>query len=278
VGRLYGQKLGETLGQPVVVENKSGANGNIAAQFVAKSAADGYTLLLHSSSFLYNAAMYAAPGYDPFADFAPISQLFDYKLVLVAHPSVPVRSLRELVELAKAKPGTISYASAGGAGAPTHLAVELFKRRAGIDLLHVPYQGGAPATNDLLAGHVNIMFNNPTQSLPYVKSGQLRGLAVTGIDRNPLAPDLPTVAESGYPGFDVGTWYALYAPTGVSPDIVRALSAAVRKIGAMPEVLERLAANGLRSTVGSPEELAAFMRADSETMGAIIREQKIRID
>jgi len=179
VGRLYAAKLTELWGQPVVVENRPGANGNIAAQLVAKSAPDGSTFLLHASSLVINALLYKAPGYDPLADFTPISQVFDYKLVVVVHPSVPVNSLAELVAAAKAKPGTMTFASAGGVGAPTHLSVEMFKQIAGIDLVHVPYAGGAPAVSDLLAGHVNLMFNNPTQSLPHIKSGKLRGIATT---------------------------------------------------------------------------------------------------
>jgi tripartite-type tricarboxylate transporter receptor subunit TctC len=181
VGRVYAQKLTETLGQPVVVENRSGANGNIAALLVAKAPADGSIFLLHASSLVINALMYKAIGYDPFTDFTPVTQVFDYKLIVVVHPSVPVRTLEELVAMAKANPGKLSYASAGGAGAPTHLSVEMFKQRAGIDLLHVPYQGGAPANNDLIAGHVNLMFNNPAQALPFIKGGQLRALAVTGL-------------------------------------------------------------------------------------------------
>ena len=278
VGRLYAQKLSEMLGQPMVAENRSGANGNIAAQLAAKSPADGSTFILHSSSLVINTLMYRVIGYDAFADFTPISQLFDYKLVVVVHPSVPVKTFAELVAMAKAQPGKLTYGSAGGAGAPTHLAVEMFKQIAGVNFTHVPYQGGAPATNDLLGGHINLMFNNPTQSLPYIKAGQLRGLAVTGLERNPMAPDLPTVAELGYPGFDVGTWFALWGPPGLSPEIVRALHAAVVKVAAMPDVQERLAANGLRSIAGTPEELAAVMKRDHQSWGKVIREADIRIE
>lgn len=278
VGRLFAHKLAEMWGQPVVVENRSGANGNIAAQLVAKAPPDGTTFLLHSSSLVLNALLYGNPGYNPFGDFTPISQVFDYKLVVVVHPSVPVKTFQDLVDLARAKPGTVTYASAGGAGAPTHLSVEMFKQRAGLDIVHVPYQGGAPATNDLLAGHVMMMFNNPTQSLPYVKSGQLRGLAVTGPTRNPMAPDLPTVAELGYPGYDVGTWYGFWGPHGLPPEIVRVASEAIMKIARMPEVIEKLHANGLTPIGGTPEELARIMRSDWEVWGKVIRDAKIRID
>lgn len=278
VGRLFAQKLAEIWGQPMVVENRSGANGNIAAQLVAKAAPDGTTFLLHSSSLVLNALLYGNPGYNPFTDFTPISQVFDYKLVVVVHPSVPVKTFNDLVELARAKPGTVTYASAGGAGAPTHLSVEMFKQRAGLDIVHVPYQGGAPATNDLLGGHVMMMFNNPTQSLPYVKSGQLRGLAVTGLTRNPMAPDLPTIAELGYPGYDVGTWYGFWGPHGLPPEIVKAASEAIMKVARMPEVIEKLHANGLTPIGGTPQELAAVMKSDYEVWGKVIREAKIKID
>ena len=180
VGRTFANKLQEMWGQPVVVENRPGANGNIAAQAVAKSPGDGYTLLLHSSSLVINPILYKAPGYEPFAQFTPVSLLFDYKLVVVVTPSFAVNSLAELVAAAKARPGEITYASAGGVGAPTHLSVEMFKQIAGIDMIHIPYQGGSPAVNDLLGGHVQLMFNNPTQSLPYIKVGKLRGLRRRG--------------------------------------------------------------------------------------------------
>ena len=278
VGRLYAQKLSEILGQPVVAENKPGANGNIAAQLVAKSPADGSVFILHSSSLVINTLMYKVIGYDPFTDFTPVSQLFDYKLIVVAHPSVPVRSFTELVAAAKAHPGKLTYGSAGGAGAPTHLAVEMFKQIAGVNITHVPYQGGAPATNDLLAGHISLMFNNPTQSLPYIKAGQLRGLAVTGLERNPIVPDLPTVAELGYPGFDVGTWFALWGPGGLPPEITRAMHAAVAKVAEQKDVKDRLAANGLRSIAGTPDELARVIKSDHASWGKVIREADIRIE
>ena len=278
VGRTFAAKLSEIWGQVVVIENRPGANGNIAAQLVARSAPDGSVLLMHSSSMVINAIMYKAPGYDPFTDFTPISQVFDYKLIVVVHPSVPATSLKELVDLAKAKPGYITYASAGGAGAPTHLSVEMFKQRAGIDLVHVPYQGGAPSTNDLLAGHVMMMFNTPLGSLQYIKTGQLRALAVTGLERNPLAPDLPTVAELGYPGFDVGTWFAIWGPAGLPPEIVKTASEGIRRVARMPDVLERLRTNGLNAIGGTSEELAQVMRVDHDRWGKVMREAKISVD
>ncbi len=275
VGRLYANKLSEIFGQPVVVENRSGANGNIAAQLVAKTPGDGYTLLLHSSSMVINPLMYKAIGYDPFTEFTPISLIFDYKLIVVVHPSFPATTLQELVAAAKAKPGTIAYASAGGAGAPTHLSVEMFKQIAGINLTHIPYQGGAPAVSDLLGGHVQMMFNNPTQSLPYIKAGKLRGLATTGLQRMAQAPDLPTVAELGYPGFEVGTWFAIWGPAGVPPALVAKLNAAIVKVAAMADVREQLLAQGLNSIASSAAELAAFQKSEQVRWGKVIKSANI---
>ena len=276
VGRTYAAKMQELWGQPVVVENRSGANGNIASQLVAKAANDGATILLHASSFVINPHLYKAIGYDPFKDFTPVSLMFDYKLIVVVHPSFPAKSLSELVTEAKAKPGAINFASAGGVGAPTHLSVEMFKQIAGIDLLHVPYQGGAPAVNDLLAGHVSVMFNNPTQSLGHIKAGKLRALATTGSKRLKQMPDLPTVAELGYPGFDVGTWFAVWAPAGTPSAIVEKINAAIVKISAMPDVLAKLDQVGLNVIGSSVADLAAFQKAESERWAKVIKDAGIQ--
>jgi tripartite-type tricarboxylate transporter receptor subunit TctC len=278
VGRLYAQKLTELYGQPVVVENRPGANGNIAAQLVAKAPADGTTFLMHASSVVINTLLYKNIGYDVMADFTPISQLFDYKLVVVVHPSVPITSVKELVERAREKPGTITFASGGGAGAPTHLSVEMFKQIAAIDLVHVPYAGGAPATTDLLGGHVMLMFNNPTQSIPHIKTGKLRGLAVTGLTRNPQVPELPTLDELGYTGFDVGTWFGLWAPAKLASETVTAAHQAIARVAAMPEVRERHDQYALNVIAGTPAELARIMRADLEQWGKVIRAANITVE
>lgn len=275
VARNYAAKMTDIFGQPVVVENRPGASSNIGTQLVAKAPGDGYTLLMQSTSFVVNPILFKAPGYDPFKDFAPISLIFDYKLIVVVHPSFPVHSLAELVAAAKAKPGGIAYASAGGGGAPTHLSVEMFKRIADIDLLHVPYQGGSPAVNDLLAGVVQMMFNNPTQSLPYIKAGKLRALATTGTKRMPQAPELPTVQELGYPGYDVGTWFGLWAPAGTPPAVVEKINAAIKKISAMPETIQQLHDQGLVTIGSSAAELDAFQRSEHERWGKVIREANI---
>jgi tripartite-type tricarboxylate transporter receptor subunit TctC len=271
VARLYANRLSEMWSQPVVVENRSGANGNIASQLVAKAPGDGYTLLLHASSFIINPLLYKAPGYDPATEFTPVSLVFDYKLIVVVHPSFPATTLAELVAAAKAKPGSINFASAGGVGAPTHLSVEMFKQMAGIDLVHVPYAGGAPAVNDLLAGHVPLMFNNPTQSLPHIKAGKLRALATTGSQRAPYAPELPTVAELGYPGYDVGTWFGLWAPAGLPGPVLQKLEAAIQKISTTPDVRQQLDTQGLVVIGSTAAELATFQKAETERWGRVIR-------
>jgi tripartite-type tricarboxylate transporter receptor subunit TctC len=273
--RTFAQKMTDAWKHPVVVENRPGANGNIASQLVAKSAPDGYTVLLHASSLVINPYLYKQPGYDPFKDFVPISLLFDYKLVVVVHPSVPINSVTELVAAAKAKPGSLSYASAGGAGAPTHLSVEMFKQIAGIDLLHVPYAGGSPAVSDLLGGHVQLMFNNPAQSLPHIKAGKLRALATTGSVRMPQLPDLPTVAELGYPGYDVGTWFGIWGPAAMPAPVVEKFNAAIMGIARMPDIRDLLLEQGLSVIGSSATELATFQKSESERWGNVIKTAKI---
>jgi tripartite-type tricarboxylate transporter receptor subunit TctC len=278
LARLFAAKLTELWGQPVVIENRGGAAGNIGTQAVAKAAPDGATFLLHSSSQVINGALYKQPGYDPIADFAPISEIAYYMLVVAVHPSFPVKTLAELVAAAKAKPGEVSYASSGGAGAPTHLATELFMRSAGIDLLHVPYPGAGPATTAILGGHVMMMFGNPLTVIPHVKSGELRALAVTGAQRLPLAPELPTVAELGYPGFEAGTWYGVWGPAGLPPEIAAAATAGFIKVTRMPDVREQLAAQGLDTLGTSAEELARLSRADLARWGEVIKAARISAD
>ena len=275
VARLYAAKMTEIWGQPVVVENRPGASGNIGSQLVAKSPGDGYTLLLQSTSFVVNPMLFKAPGYSPFTDFTPISLVFDYKLIVVVHPTFSVNSIAELVAAAKVKPGAISYASAGGGGAPTHLSVEMFKRIAGIDVLHVPYQGGAPAISDLLAGHVQFMFNNPAQSLPYIKTGKLRALATTGAKRMPQLPELPTVSELGYPGYDVGTWFGLWTPAATPVPVVAKINAAVKQIAAITDVRDQHFDQGLVVIGSSVAELDAFQRSEAERWGKVIQDAKI---
>ena len=277
MGRIFADKLGALWGQPVVIDNRGGAGGNIGSEIAAKSAPDGYTIILVASSHVSNGALYAKLAYDVIKDFTPISQVAYYSLVLVVHPSVPVTSLKELIALAKAQPGKLTLASAGN-GTPTHLAAELFRGAAGIDFLHVPYKGAAPATNDLLGGQAQMMFNNPVSAMPQIKSGRLRALATTGLQRAPIAPDLPTVAESGFPDFEAGTWYAFLGPAGLPRDIQAKLATDIVAVTKMSDVRARFAAMGVDSIGTTPEELTAIMQSDLEKWTRVIRAANIKPD
>ena len=277
LGRVYAEKLSAAWSQPVVVENRAGAAGNIGSDMTAKASPDGYTLLLIASSHVINSALYDKLPYDPIKDFTPISQVAYYSLVLVAHPSVPAQSLTELVALAKAQPGKLALVSAGN-GTPTHLTAELFRTAAQIDFLHVPYKGAAPATNDLLAGQGQLMFNNPVSALPHVTAGKLKALAVTGTQRSALAPDIPTIAESGYPGFEAGTWYAFLAPAGLPPEILKKLSTDIVAITKQDDLKARFAKMGIEALGSTPEQLSEVMQADLIKWSAVIRNANIKPD
>ena len=277
LGRVYAEKLSAAWSQPVVVENRAGAAGNIGSDMTAKASPDGYTLLLIASSHVINSALYDKLPYDPIKDFTPISQVAYYSLVLVAHPSVPAQSLTELVALAKAQPGKLVLVSAGN-GTPTHLTAELFRTAAQIDFLHVPYKGAAPATNDLLAGQGQLMFNNPVSALPHVTAGKLKALAVTGTQRSALAPDIPTIAESGYPDFEAGTWYAFLAPAGLPPEILKKLSMDIVAITKQDDLKARFAKMGIEALGSTPEQLSEVMQADLIKWSAVIRNANIKPD
>ena len=277
MGRIYADKLTTLWGQNVLVDNRAGAAGNIGSEITAKAVPDGYTLLLVASSHVINSSLYDKLPYDPIRDFTPISQVAYYALVLVAHPSVPAATLKELVALAKAEPGKLALVSAGN-GTPTHLTAELFRSAAGIDFLHVPYKGAAPATNDLLAGQGQLMFNNPVSSIPHVRTGRLRAIAVTGAKRSAIAPEIPTIAESGYPGFEAGTWYAFLAPAGLPREVLAKLSTDIIAVTQMADVRARFAAMGVESIGASPAQLAAIMRAEQEKWARVIRAANIKPD
>jgi tripartite-type tricarboxylate transporter receptor subunit TctC len=276
LSRLIAPEMTKTFGQPVIVENKSGANGNIGTDAVAKSPADGYTLLMGGNSPLaLNVSLYKLP-YDPVKDFAPISRVATQPNLLAAHPKVPVKSVAELVQYAKANPGKLTYGSAGN-GSPQHLAAELLKQMAGIDMLHVPYKGAAPNAAALLAGEVSIAFNIILLPLPQVQAGKLTGLAVASARRSPLAPEIPTMTELGYP-IDIDTWYGLVAPAGTPPEIVEKLNAETVRILNLPELKERTKSQGIELGSSTPQEFGAFLKADIAKWGKAIRETGIRID
>jgi len=267
--RLVTSKLGESLGQALVVENRAGAGGNIGTEYVAKSAPDGYTLLSVGPGSLIINPLIGKVGYDTERDFAPITLMARAPNALVAHPSLPARSVAELIALARSKPGAINYAS-GGNGSTPHLAAALFAAMAGIQVTHVPYKGTAPATADLVGGQVQIAFLGIPAVLPHVKSGKLRALAVTGLQRSPELPDVPTVDESGVPGYEVSPWYGLLAPAATPRAVVTRLALEASRIVRAPDTREKLALQGAEAVGSTPEEFSAVIRADTATWSRVV--------
>ncbi|MGE5526651.1 MAG: tripartite tricarboxylate transporter substrate binding protein, partial [Rhodospirillaceae bacterium] len=257
VARILAQKLGEAFGQSVVVDNRAGAGGNIANALVATAPADGYTILFVSASFAIHPSLYRKLPYDPAKDFTPVSLASSSPYLLALHPSVPVRSVRDLIAFAKSQPGKLNYASAG-AGSTLHLAAELFKSMAGVDIVHVPYKG-ANGITDLIAGAVQLTFAGLPQTLPHVKAGRLHGLAVTTSQRAAAIPELPTIAEAGVPGYEVDSWYGVLEPAGTLPARVEKLSGAIRSALREPDVKAKFAAQGLEPRGTSPGDFGAYI-------------------
>jgi tripartite-type tricarboxylate transporter receptor subunit TctC len=277
VGRIVGQRLAEGLGQPVVVDNRAGAAGVIGTDAVAKSAPDGYTLLVCSPGNTSIApSLYPKLPYAPERDLAGISILVRIANILVVHPSVPARNVKELVALAKARPGKLNYAS-GGTGTSLHLSGEMLRQLAGIDIIHVPYKGTAPALADLLGGHVDFFFSDPSV-MPQVKSGKLRALAVTTAGRYVAAPDLPTMVEAGIPGYEAVNWYGLLAPAGTPREIIARLHAETVKVLGLADVRERLLGQGMEPAPSTPAELAAYLREDTARWARVVKAGNIKIE
>jgi len=275
--RALGEKLAAALGQPFVIENKPGASGNIGAEYVAKSAADGYTLLMAATSFATAPAFSSNLPWDPVKDFTPVSMVATVPIILVTHPAVPAANARELIAYAKANPGKLNLASPGAATL-ARLTGELFKQAAGIDLVLVHYKGGPPAVADLLGGQAQVMFANISDVITQVKAGKLRALAVTTAKRSAIAPELPTLAESALPGFEVSTWQAVLAPAGTPRDIVLRLNAEIVKAMALPEIREKFLSFGTDAAAGTPEELARFLAAEVAKIGKIARDVGAKIE
>ncbi len=277
-GRLIAQKLTDAWGQPVVVENKPGAGGNIGADFVAKSPPDGYTILMGAlSTHAVNPSLYKSMPYDAAKDFAPITLIAITPNVLVVNAASPVTSAKEFIAYAKANPGKLSFGS-GSNGSAGHLAGELFKVETGTDAVHVPFKGGAPATQALLAGDTQFMFDNLANAMAQVKAGKLRALAVTTASRSPLAPDLPTMAEAGLPGFDISTWYGFFAPAGTPPAVVAKWSADVAKVLNAPDVRAKFVADGAEPTPNSPEQFAQFIAREQAKYARIVKASGAKVD
>jgi tripartite-type tricarboxylate transporter receptor subunit TctC len=275
IARLVGGRLSEALGQPIVVENRPGAGGNIGTDFVAKAAPDGYTLLSAGPGSLIINPLLGSVPYDTARDFAPVSLMASAPNVLVVHPSLPAKSVKELIELARARPRHLNYAS-GGPGSTPHLSGALFAVMAGIDIVHVPYKGTGPASADLLGGQVQMAFFGIPPLLPHIRSGKLRALAVTGKRRSPELPEVPTVHEAALPGYEVSPWYGLLAPAGTSRAIITRLNAEVARVVRSAEMREKLASQGAEPAGGTPEDYAAVIRADTATWARVIKDAGIR--
>ena len=277
LGRIVAQRLSTALGQQVFVDNKPGAGGNLGTELVAKAKPDGYTLTL---GFVANLAMtphMGKIGYDPIKGFAPISMVAQGYQILVVNPAFPAKTVPELVAMAKAKPGEINFAS-GGNGSPLQMSAELFKIAAGIDIMHIPYKGSSPAAAAVLAGDTQMVFGGVVSSLPFVKTGKLRALAVTSPKRIDAAPDVPTMTELGYPGVVASSWYGLFAPAGTPPAIIERLNKEMVALGKNPEHRAQLEKQGQEAVYSTPEELASYVKAESAKWGRVIKTAKIEAD
>ncbi len=274
IARLVGQKLGEALSTPVIIENKPGGGGNVGVDFAAKSEPDGYTLVMPITSFPVNPGLYKKLPFDTKRDFVPITLVASAPLLLVINPQLQVKSLSDLIKLAKDKPGALNYATSG-VGTTSHLAAELFKFTAGLDIINVPYKGGGPAVTDLIAGNVQLYFSTVPAALPQTKAGKIRALAVTSNKRLPGLSEVPTVSEAGLPGYEVVGWFGLFAPAKTPPAIVERLNAEVVKILKMPDVREKIEAHGLLPGGGTSKELSVFLDAEIKKWTQVIKAANI---
>ena len=277
VARILAQKMSERMGQPINVDNRAGAGSNIGTEIVAKAPRDGYTLVVATVQHIVNPFLFATLPFDAVRDFAPVTLISKAHIVLIANPESPAHSLRELIAAAKARPGQINWGSAGN-GSTSHLAVELFKVDTGADVVHVPYKGTQPALTDLVGGRIPVMFDGVITSLPHIKAGRVRPLAVASLTRSQLLPEVPTMTEAGLPGFEAVGLAALMAPAGTPPEVIARLHREVVVVLQTPEVRERLIAMGLEVVGNSPAEFAEYLRSESLKWGKIIRDAKIRAE
>lgn len=271
IARLVAARLGDQLGQPVVVDNRAGANSNVGAEAVARAPADGYTLYVYTIANTINASLYAKLGYDPVKDFEPIGLIAKIPNILVVNPRLPVKNLADYVRYAKESKDGVTFASSGS-GSSIHLSGEMFKMQSRLKMLHVPYRGSAPAVTDLLGGQVDSMFDNTPSALPHVQAGKLRAIAITSAQRSPLLPDVPTLAESGYAGFDVQSWFGLAAPTGTPRAVVEQINAALNKVLAQPEVRSRLQELAATPEGGTPDKMRSFAASEIKRWREVVKE------
>jgi tripartite-type tricarboxylate transporter receptor subunit TctC len=277
VARIFAQKMSEQMKQSVVVDNRPGAGANIAAELAAKAPPDGYTILMVNPGLAISATLYAKLGYNALRDLAPIARVADSSHLLIVHPSVPARSVKELIAFARARPGQLNYSSSG-IGNADHFAGELFKSMARIDVLHVPHKGGAQAAQDAVTGQVSMYFSGILVGLPLAKSGKVRALAVATAKRSPLAPDIPTIAEAGLPGYEMTLWNALFAPAGTPREIISRLNSEVLKSLQAPDMQEKLAAVGASPGGGTPEEFGNYFKSEVEKFGKIVRATGMKLE
>ena len=275
LSRTIGQKLNERLGQPVVVDNRAGANGTLGAALVAKAPPDGQTMLIVPAGYAANPALYKSLPYDQARDLAPVSHLASGPLVLVVHPALPVRSVKDLIALAKSRPGEINVGSAGNGSLP-HLCAELFNAEGKVKLTHIPYKGSGTAIVDVMSGRVPVYFMNVLQSLPLIKSGKLRALGVTSPQRTAIAPELPAIAEAGLPGFDMTNWYGMLVPAATPRDVINKLQQETARVLNLPELKERLAGEGMTVVASTPEQFAAFLARETVKYNRIIQAAGIK--
>ena len=278
LARVVAQKLAEAWGQQVVIDNRPGASGMIGADIAAKSAPDGYTLLMaYTAEIAITQSLFKSMTYDAVRDLAPVTLAAVTPMIFVVHPSLPARNVRELIALAKTRPGELPYASAGN-GSPAHLAFELLQRNAQVAIIHVPYKGAAPALTDLLGGHVVMFFSGMPPAMPHVKAGKLRAIAVSTGKRSPAAPEVPTVAESGVRDFDISTWFGVLVPAATPKDVVAKLNAEISRALTLPDVKERLAREGAETAPNSPEQFGRFIQSEIAKFAKIIKESGARAD
>ena len=278
LARMIMPRVSRALGQPIVIENKAGAGGNVGAELVARAAPDGYTLLYGTNgTHSINASLYRELRFDPIKDFAPVSRMTEIAAMLVVNPQLPVKSVTELIRYAKDNPGKVNFASAGN-GTTSHLSGEMFKTMAGIDIVHIPYRGGALAVTDLMSGQVQMMIDVMPNVYPLAKEGRVRGVAVSTAQRFPAAPELPTIAESGLPGFESSAWDGVLAPAGTPDAVIGKLNAAIREALADPEVVEALRSRGARPVAGTPEDFARHIETSTRKWAKVVRDSGAKID
>lgn len=277
LARFLGTRLGDALGQQVIVDNLAGAAGIVGAERVARAVADGYTLFVGSSAVVINPNLYKKVGYDVVRDFQPITALALAPLVLVVHPSLPARTVREFIALMKARPGVVNYAS-GGSGSAAHMAAELFKAMTGVDMVHVPYKGTAPALIDLAGGHVSVGFYTVSATSGHIKTGRLRALGLSALKRSSALPELPTVAEAGLPGYEASTWIGVLAPAGTPREIVERLHGEIVKILALPDVQKTFSVQGFDMIANTPAEFAVQIKGDLGKWARVIKAAKLKVD